>query len=215
MIGSLKGLVAAIGDDRAVIEVAGVGYLVHGGARLLGRLRAGEPAQVFVETQVREDSFKLYGFPTDQERAWFVRLQEVGGVGAKVALAILDVLSPQDLLEALALDDRASIARASGVGPKLAARIIVELKGKAPPAPMFGAALAPVTGTPASDPGSTAVADAPDEGVALRGEAVSALVNLGIGQPDAVRAVAAAARGLDRDAPLGALVKAALKEASR
>nr|MCU0882094.1 Holliday junction branch migration protein RuvA [Hyphomonadaceae bacterium] len=178
----------------------------------LGRMRTGEAAHVFIETQVREDSFKLYGFASDQERAWFARLQDVGGVGARVALAILDVLSPQDLLEALALGDAASIARASGVGPKLAARIIVELKGKAPPAPLFGVAIAPVNSASAN---TTAPEPAPDEGNhAARSEAVSALINLGIGQSEALRAVAAAARGLDRDAPLSALVKAALKEAA-
>lgn len=213
MIGALKGLAAALGEDRAVIDVGGVGYLVHGGTRLLSRLRVGEAAQVFVETQVREDSFKLYGFTSDLERAWFVRLQEVTGVGARVALAILDVLGPQELLEALALEDKASISRASGVGPKLAARIAVELRGKAPPQPLFGTMQTPITNSAA---GTISPGEAPERADAShRSEAVSALVNLGINQPDAVRAVASAARSLDADTPLGALVKAALKEASR
>jgi holliday junction DNA helicase RuvA len=209
MIGALKGIVTALGEDRALIDVGGVGYLVQAGNRTLGRLSAGAPVQLYIETQVREDSFRLYGFLSDLERAWFARLQEVGGVGARVALAVLDVLGPEALFEALLLDDRAAIARANGVGPKLAARIIVDLKGKPPPQPLFGAGHVPVMASPAP-----AAAPEPDAPSAQRAQAVSALVNLGIAQPDALRAVLAASRTLDGDAPLGALVKAALKEAA-
>lgn len=219
MIGSLKGLAAAVGDDRALIEVQGVGYLVHAGARTLGRLAVGAPAHLFIETQLREDSLKLYGFATDTERAWFVRLQDIPGVGAKVALAVLDVLSPGDLMQAAELDDRASIGRANGVGPKLAARIAQELKGRAPPQGIV-LAEAGLTATgaftaPSNEPGTE---EARREGLgdmALRNQAISALVNLGFAQPDAMRAVAQAYRTFADDPPVPVLVKAALKELNR
>lgn len=223
MIGSLKGLATAIGDDRALIEVQGVGYLVHAGSRTLARLRPGAAVLLYVETQLREDSLRLYGFATDTERAWFVRLQDIPGVGAKVALAVLDVLSPGELMQAAELDDRASIGRASGVGPKLAARIGQELKGRAPPQGIVRAE----TGTGSHGPGGGAFtgpgeAEASEEArreglkdMALRNQAVSALVNLGIAQPEAMRAVAGAYRGFDTDPTVGVLVKAALKELNR
>jgi Holliday junction DNA helicase RuvA len=213
MIGSLKGLVAAVGEDRAIVEVAGVGYLVHAGSSTLGRLTEGKPVHLHVETQLREDSLKLYGFLSDADRAWFVRLQEIPGVGAKVALAILDVLGADGLLDAITMQDKAQVARANGVGPKLAARIIGELQGKAPPR---GMALAGAFTGPSSAGNTTD--EQRREGLkdmTLRNEAVSALVNLGYGQPDALRAVVAAYRGFDEDPPVGVLVKAALKELGR
>jgi holliday junction DNA helicase RuvA len=221
MIGSLKGLATAIGDDRALIEVQGVGYLVQAGARTLGRLRPGAPALLYVETQLREDSLKLYGFGSDSERAWFVRLQDIPGVGAKVALAVLDVLTPGELMQAAELDDRASIGRANGVGPKLAARIAQELKGRAPPqgigrihsAPGAGEAGTSGAADPVEDDTETGLA--PGTGLAARAEALSALANLGISQPEALRAVAQAGKALGPEAPVAALVKAALKEINR
>jgi Holliday junction DNA helicase RuvA len=175
---------------------------------------------VFIETQLRDDSLKLFGFLSDGERAWFARLQEISGVGAKVALAILDVLSPAQLMEAAALEDKVSIARANGVGPKLAARIAIELKGRPPPQSLIGAA-----GTIGSSHGGDPVEGMPEETssalipspelMAQRANAISALMNLGISQPDALRAVTLAGRALDRDAGVSALVKAALKEMSR
>ena len=216
MIGSLKGLAAAVGDDRALIEVQGVGYLVLAGARTLGRLSVGAPAQLYIETQLREDSLKLYGFATDTERAWFVRLQDIPGVGAKVALAVLDVLSPGELMQAAELDDRASIGRANGVGPKLAARIAQELKGRTPPQGIVLAEAGSGAFTPPSNTAGTEEARREGLGdMALRNQAISALVNLGFAQPDAMRAVAQAYRTFADDPPVSVLVKAALKELNR
>jgi Holliday junction DNA helicase RuvA len=219
MIGSLKGIVQAIGADRALVEVQGVGYLVHAGARTLSRLAVGAPAHVWVETQVRDDSLKLFGFLTDQDRAWFARLQDINGVGAKVALAILDALSPGELMQAAALGDNASLSRANGVGPKLAARILVELKGRAPPPAL---STVPGGGGGAAFTPPDSAADTPDEvrrealgDIALRNQAISALVNLGIAQVEAMRAVAAAYAGFVEDPPVNVLVKAALKETAR
>lgn len=217
MIGSLKGIVTASGEDRALIEVQGIGYLVHAGARTLARMGTGAVVHVFVETQMREDSLKLFGFLSDGERAWFARLQEISGVGAKVALSILDVLGPAQLMEAAALEDKVSIARANGVGPKLAARIAIELKGRPPPPSLMGS-----SGSTGSSEGGSAPIDQPapspmpaPETMAERNQALSALMNLGIGQPEALRAVAVAGRALGEDASVGDLVKAALKELSR
>lgn len=219
MIGSLKGIVTATGEDRALIEVQGVGYVVFAGARTLSRLLNGAVVHVFIETQLREDSLKLFGFFSDSERAWFARLQEISGVGAKVALSILDVLGPAQLMEATALEDKVSIARANGVGPKLAARIAIELKGRPPPPSLMGA-----SGSTGSSEGGMAstpetqlspVTAPQQEAMAERNQAISALMNLGIGQPDALRAVAVAGRALGEEADVGALVKAALKELSR
>ena len=217
MIGSLKGIVTATGEDRALIEVQGVGYLVFAGARTLSRMGHGAVVHMFVETQMREDSLKLFGFLSDSERAWFARLQEISGVGAKVALSILDVLGPAQLMEAAALEDKVSIARANGVGPKLAARIAIELKGRPPPPSLMGA-----SGSVGSSEGGAAPIQTPDlpavpaqEIMEERNQAISALMNLGIGQPEALRAVAVAGRALGNDANVGTLVKAALKELSR
>jgi Holliday junction DNA helicase RuvA len=207
LIGLLKGLVAALGEDCALIDVQGVGYVAFCSARTLARLSAGEGALLHIETQVREDSIKLYGFASEQERAWFVHVQSVQGVGARVALAILDTLSPADLADAIALQDKASLARANGVGPKLAARIVQELAGKAPPRGFLGAtALAgPALGEASGKGGPT------DR--ALRADAVSALVNLGIESMTASRAVAAALKSLPAGAPTPDVIRAALKEA--
>ncbi|KAA5802343.1 Holliday junction branch migration protein RuvA [Alkalicaulis satelles] len=208
MIGKLKGVVDSVGEDEAVIDVNGVGYLVHAGSRTLSRLSPGESVSVHVETHVREDAIKLFAFLTDQERAWFVRLQAVQGVGARHALALLDAIGPGEIESAAALGDSSAFARARGVGPKLAQRIATELKDKAPPAGRtlgFGAPLTPAgSGVPAA-PGASAARDS----------AVSALINLGYGESDARRAAAAALRDLGEDASEGALIKAALKELAR
>lgn len=217
MIGSLKGIVSATGEDRALIEVQGVGYLIYAGARTLARMGSGAVVHVFVETQMREDSLKLFGFLSDSERAWFARLQEISGVGAKVALSILDVLGPAQLMEAAALEDKVSIARANGVGPKLAARIAIELKGRPPPPSLMGSSgsVGSSEGGSAPMPASEMPALPAQETMESRNQAISALMNLGIGQPEALRAVAVAGRALGDDATVGALVKAALKELSR
>ena len=134
MIGKLKGIVDSVGEEEAVIDVNGVGYLIHAGARTLSRLSPGAAVSVHVETYVREDALKLFAFLTDAERAWFVRLQSVQGVGARHALAMLDAIAPGEIESAAALGDTSAFSRAKGVGPKLAQRIAAELKDKAPPA---------------------------------------------------------------------------------
>ncbi|MBL8549385.1 MAG: Holliday junction branch migration protein RuvA [Hyphomonadaceae bacterium] len=207
MIGRLRGTVAAVGEEAALIDVAGVGYVAHAGARTLARLAVGEAATLHIETHLREDSLKLFGFLSEEERAWFVHLQSAPGVGAKVALAILDVMSPNEIADAIALEDKASFARANGVGPKLAARIAQELAGRGSPKGFL--ALGGVT----VSTGGRVSAPAPANG--SRGEAVSALVNLGIDQGAAARAVAAASKALAEDAPTPELIRAALKEVSR
>lgn len=201
MIGSLKGVVGAVSEDAAVIEVGGVGYLVQASARTLARFAIGEAVHVMIETHVREDAIRLYGFLSDEERGWFVQLQTVQGVGAKVALAILDALGSDGVADAIALQDKASFARANGVGPKLAARIAQELAGKpGPKGVIAGGVKGAATAAPAA--------------VSGRAEAVSALVNLGIDQSTAARAVAAAGKALGADAPLKDVIRTALKEAS-
>lgn len=206
MIGSLSGVVAAVGEDTALIEVGGVGYVVQSGGRTLARLQVGGPARLFIETHVREDAIKLFGFASEEERAWFAHLQTIPGVGAKVALGILDAMPPESLADAIALQDKAAFARANGVGPKLAARLATELTGKGGPKGFIG------LGAPASR-----AANAPSAAGAsgARAEAVSALVNLGIDQSSAVRAVASAAKQFEADAPAPELIRAALKEVSR
>lgn len=204
MIGSLQGVVAAVGEETALIEVGGVGYVVQAGARTLARLGVGAPARVHIETHVREDAIRLYGFDSEEERAWFAHLQTIPGVGAKVALAILDAMPPPVLIDAIALQDKAAFARANGVGPKLAARLATELAAKQGPKGFI--AHGGVAPTRVSAPPSVNGA---------RAEAVSALVNLGIDQSSAARAVASASKGFDADAPAPELIRAALKEVSR
>jgi Holliday junction DNA helicase RuvA len=201
MIGRLKGVIAAVGDGQALIDVSGVGYLVHAGSRTLARLNVGEAAELFVETQMSENSFKLYAFLEGEERAWFARLQDAPGVGAKVALAILDALNPAGLMDAIALGDIAGITRAHGVGKKLAERIVTEFKGKPPPMGLFATNFATGNLGPAPISAPTGA----------RADAVSALVNLGYGNADAARAVAQAAKDLGDGAKEGQLIKAALK----
>ena len=204
MIGSLSGTVAAVGEEQALIEVGGVGYVVAAGGRTLSRLSVGSPARLFIETHVREDAIKLYGFESEEERAWFAHLQTIPGVGAKVALGILDAMPPQVLVDAIALQDKAAFARANGVGPKLAARLATELAAKQGPKGLVSLGGA-----------SRAAPAAPSGATGARAEAVSALVNLGIDQSSAARAVASAAKQLENDAPAPELIRAALKEVSR
>lgn len=133
MIGRLRGTIAAVGEGQALIDVAGVGYLVHAGSRTLQKLTIGEPAELFVETQMSESAIRLFAFVAGEERAWFARLQDAPGVGAKTALAILDTLTLPQLMDAIALADTTAISRANGVGKKLAERIVTEFKGKPSP----------------------------------------------------------------------------------
>ena len=201
MIGRLKGVIAAVGEGQALIDVGGVGYLVHAGSRTLARMAVGEAAEVFVETQMSENAIRLFGFVSGEERAWFARLQDAPGVGAKIALAILDTLTLPQLMDAIALGDTGAITRAHGVGKKLAERIVTEFKGKPPPMGLFAANLSLAVGGPGP---VTAPSGA-------RADAVSALVNLGYGQADAARAVAQAARDIGEEAKAPALIRAALK----
>ena len=203
MIGSLSGIVAAVGEETALIEVGGVGYVVQAGGRTLARLSVGAPVRLYVETNVREDAIRLFGFAAEEERAWFAHLQTIPGVGAKVALGILDAMPPDALVDAIALQDKAAFARANGVGPKLAARLATELAAKQGPKSLISLA----------SPRAGAAGPAPVNGA--RAEAVSALVNLGIDQSSAARAVASASKQFDADAPAPELIRAALKEVSR
>lgn len=200
MIGRLRGTIAAIGEGQALIDVAGVGYLVHAGSRTLQKLAIGEAAELFIETQMSESAIRLFAFTSGEERAWFARLQDAPGVGAKIALSILDTLSLPQLMDAIALSDTTSISRANGVGKKLAERIITEFKGKPPPMGLFAAGFNAAAATPTPIAASGA-----------RAAAISALVNLGYNQADASRAVAQAARDAGDDAKEAVLIRAALK----
>src|SRR5438105_8502700 len=132
VIGKLKGIIDSLGDDFAILDVQGVGYLVHCSSRTLQKLpKLGEPVALAIETQMREDSIRLFGFTSEAEREWFRLLQSVQGVGSKVALALQTVFDVTELASAIARQDKAAVARAPGVGPKLAARIVSELKDKA------------------------------------------------------------------------------------
>jgi len=209
IIGRLKGTIAAVGADHVLIDVNGVGYVAQAGSRLLSKVAAGEEAELHIETKVTENSITLYAFATDDERAWFVRLQDVHGVAGKAANAILDAISPAELMDAIALGDIATVQRAKGVGKKLAERITGELAGKPPPMGRFG-------NTFSADPSASAgaaMADVATANTGARGDAVSALLNLGYAHSDAARAVASAARNTGSE-EAGALIKAALKELS-
>ena len=205
MIGKLTGVFDSAGEDWAVVDVAGVGYLVFCSGRTLGRLgRPGEPASLLIETHVREDHIHLYGFADQAERDWFRLLSTVQGVGAKMALAVLSALAPVDLIQAIAAQDKTALTRANGVGPKIAGRIVAELKDKA-----GGLVLGPAAAL-AGDRGAAAAGGL---GAAAE-DAHSALVNLGYGRSEALGAVAQASRRLGEGASLEALVKEGLKELS-
>ena len=202
MIAHLKGRLDSTGLDHAVIDVGGVGYLVGASSRTLAALGpVGEAATLHTEMLVAEDSIRLVGFARADERDWFRLLTGVQGVGARVALAILSALEPADLSRAIAAQDKASVARANGVGPKLAERIVRELKDKVGPG-LSGVALGSSAATQAAPAGAGA-------------DAVSALLNLGFRPAEAASAVAAAAEELGAGATLDALVRLALRRASR
>jgi len=199
MIAKLTGVIDSKGGDAAIVDVGGVGYQVFCSARSLNRLpAAGGAISLFIETHVREDHIHLYGFIDAAEREWFRLLTTVQGVGAKLALAILGMLSSGDLTQAILVQDKASLTRASGVGPKLAARIVAELKDK-----VGGIALGPVAPVAGATEPTGPVADA-----------VSALINLGYRRTEAFGAVAQAAKRLGPNAALDVLIKAGLKELS-
>jgi holliday junction DNA helicase RuvA len=202
MIGKLKGVVDSYGEDHVIVDVQGVGYLVFCSPRTLQQLPpVGGAVALAIETQVREDAIKLFGFGAELERDWFRLLQNVQGVGAKVALAILGVLSAGQLANAIATQDKALIVRAPGVGPKLAARIVAELKDKAPP---MAPALDPLVRL--AEIGEHAAAQQPVE------DAISALVNLGYGRPQAIAAILESRKVLGESAATSALIRRGLKE---
>jgi Holliday junction DNA helicase RuvA len=205
MIGKLKGVIDSYGEDFVIIDVQGVGYQVHCSTRTLQELpRAGEPATLSIETHVREDQIRLFGFHGDIEREWFRLLQTVQGVGAKVALNVLGTLKPADLASAIATRDKATVARTPGVGPKVAERIVTELKDKAPAYAHIDPALVQLSGALDEKRAPRPVADA-----------VSALVNLGYGQPQAAAAIAAAARNAGEGAEVKTLIRLGLRELSK
>ncbi|MEE4014451.1 Holliday junction branch migration protein RuvA [Roseibium sp. FZY0029] len=202
MIGKLKGTIDSYGEDHVILDVHGVGYQVHCPSRILqGLPRAGEAAVLFIETIVREDMIRLYGFGIEAEREWFRILMTVQGVGAKVALGILGILKASEVANAIALGDKAVISRAPGVGKRVAERIISELKEKAP-------------GLATVDQGTIAVSQTVADNVAARpvAEAVSALTNLGYAQAQASGAVAKALQSAGEGATTETLIRLGLKE---
>ncbi|MEM7498234.1 MAG: Holliday junction branch migration protein RuvA [Pseudomonadota bacterium] len=217
MIGKLSGRIDYVAEDHALIEAGGVGYVVHCAPATLARLAPGEAAALYTDLVVREDLMQLYGFATLAERDWHKLLCSVQGVGARVSLAILGALGPDGVGRALALEDAASVRRAPGVGPKLAARIVNELKGKAPEPTLRRAAdqapaVADVEMQGAPPPSSAVSADAAldRDRAAAEADAVSALVNLGYDKAEALRAVMGASAPGDV-AETSALIRRALK----
>jgi len=205
MIGKLKGTIDEIGEDYALIDVHGVCYVAHCSSRTLGKLGGpGEAAVLFIETYVREDMIRLYGFANQLEREWFRLLQNVQGVGAKVALAVLGTLSPSELANAIALRDIAMVSRAPGVGKKVAERIVTELKNKAP---AFAGDASGTIGLKQELGAGAAPAPVAD--------AVSALSNLGYSRDQAANAVAAALKEAGENADSAKLIRLGLKELSR
>ena len=217
MIAKLKGLIDTIGEDYCIIDVNGVGYLVFASAKTLGKLVLRRPAVLLIETVVREDSISLFGFADALEKEWFNTLTKVQGVGAKVCLSILSVLSPLQLAQAVNAQDKASFTRAGGVGPKLAARIVTELKGKIVSVPMaevardvnmaLGEDVTPVEEAEVYQDNLAARDDDPTK----MEDAISALVNLGYQRLEAYKAVNQAMIKAP-EAEMSELIRLALKE---
>jgi Holliday junction DNA helicase RuvA len=205
MIGKLKGIIDSYGEDHIIVDVNGVGYVVQCSARTLQSLPpTGDPVSLAIETHVREDAIRLFGFQSEIEREWFRLLQTVQGVGAKVALSILSTLKPAELASAISLRDKAMVARSPGVGPKVAERVVTELKDKAPKYADLDPAVVHLAGAVEDRRAPKPVADA-----------VSALVNLGYGQPQATAAIAAAARNAGEGAETTQLIRLGLKELAK
>jgi len=199
MIAKLTGRIDQVEDGRCVVDVNGVGYLVQASTRTLASLPSGGTAALLIETQVREDAIVLYGFAEAAERDWFRLLTTVQGVGGKVALGVLSALSPRDLVAAIQAGDKAGLTRAPGVGPKLAIRLLTELREKAGAMPL-GTAFSPAI-------------PAPSGGVA--GDALSALLNLGYRRPEAQAAVGRVTERLGVVPALDQLIRESLKELAR
>jgi Holliday junction DNA helicase RuvA len=199
MIAQLTGRVEALADGTCVIDVGGVGYLVQASSRTLSALpQPPAPAKLLIETHVREDAILLYGFADSAERDWFRLLTTVQGVGGKVALAILSALAPRDLIGAIAAGDKASLTRAPGVGPRLAIRLLTELRDKA-----------------GAMPSSSGVVYSPVPRGGIAEDALSALINLGYRRPEAQPAVTRVMERLGDAASLDALIRDSLKELAR
>src|SRR6185437_4228464 len=199
MIGKLSGIVDSVAEDHAILDVGGVGYLVHCPSSTLSKLAAGAHAALMIETKVSDDAIRLYGFHSAEEREWFRLLQTVQNVGARVALNVLSALSSRELERALALSDKAAIGRAQGVGPKLALRIVTELKDKAPAMMLRGH-------------GDETVAHAAPRGP--EADAVAALVGLGYSPTQASEVVARVARELG-DVPVEVLIRECLRHMAK
>lgn len=205
MIGKLRGIIDSYGDDWVILDVSGVGYQVFCSARTLQSLpQVGEAATLSIDTYVREDMIRLYGFAGELEREWFRLLQTVQGVGARVALAVLGTLKPGDLATAIALQDKAALTRSPGVGKKVAERIVAELRDKAPAYSNVDPALINLQTDLAERRAPRPIADA-----------VSALVNLGYAQVQASTAVATASRSAGEAATAEQLIRLGLKELAR
>lgn len=206
MIGKLRGKVDTIGESFLIIDVGGVGYEVQASARALRNLKTGEEVSLTIDTHVREDAIRLFGFQSELERNWFRTLQTIQGVGAKVALSVLGIMSPQDLANAIALGNWAAVEEAPGVGKKLAQRIVAELKDKAPALSVAGLNV-PVASGGAAQPQAAVHGHA--------AEAMSALTNLGYNPQQASAAVATAMGELGDAADTAALIKRGLKALAR
>jgi holliday junction DNA helicase RuvA len=207
MIAKLSGLVDSLGDDWVIIDVNGVGYMVFCSSRTLGILTVGEASRLVIETHVREDHIHLYGFMDNGERDWFKLLTTVQGVGAKVGLGILSTLSGDELVQAIAAADKGAVSRANGVGPKLATRIVTELKDKVGHLALGQAALSSASG------GAGAPVPGSDGAIGAQvSDAVSALVNLGYTPSDALSAVSRGAANLEDDVTVEVLIRVGLSE---
>ena len=206
MIGKLRGKVDAVGESFLIIDVNGVGYEVQASSRTLRNLKIGDEVSLTIDTHVREDAIRLFGFQSELERSWFRTLQTIQGVGSKVALAVLGIMAPQDLANAIALGNFAAVEEAPGVGKKLAQRIILELKDKAPALSIAGLHI------PVSASGNVALGTVHGHAAA---EAISALTNLGYNPHQASGAVAVAMKELGDGADTAKLIKRSLKELAR
>ena len=203
MIGKLKGSIDALGEAHVIVDVHGVGYEVHASARTLRQLQVGQEVSLAIETHVREDAIRLFGFASETERAWFRTLQTIQGVGSKVALAVLSTLSSEELANAIALQNWAAVEQSPGVGKKLAQRIVAELKDKAPLSVGLNVPAIGRRGGPSVAESSPAA------------EAISALMNLGYQPAQATQAVAAAAAELGAEADTPKLIRRGLRELAR
>ncbi len=208
MIAKLRGIIDTIGNDYCIIDVNGVGYLVSASAKTLGKLTQGQEASLLTEMLLREDSLSLFGFADAWEKEWFLTLTKVQGVGAKVCLSILSILSPSQLSQAVSAQDKTSFCRASGVGPKLAARIVTELKDKIVTIPVgaSGSADEVAEGVPVAQ-----VALPKDADYSKSEDVISALVNLGYQRLEAYRAVSKVVAE-NPEAAVPTLIRLALKE---